>query len=122
MKIVFFALLSLFVIATTVPAHAIPVSRDQANEYFAYCMKNGKKAAPEAFGSLCACTSARVMTVITAEELAASSQKTPEGQAAQRKILTDVFANDALVVLRIRPNRIAERSPGCWLKITPDAK
>lgn len=92
MKVVFFTLLSLFVIATIVPAHAIPVSRDQANEYFAHCMKNGKKGSPAAFGNLCACTSARVMTAISAEELAASSQKTPEGQVAQRKILTDVFA------------------------------
>ena len=86
------AFLCTLLLALTAPAYATPVNRDQANEYFAQCIKNASKESPESVRNLCACSSARVMSAITAEELAVSSQKTPEGQAATKKMLVEVFA------------------------------
>lgn len=92
MKRLIAALICSLMLVATSPAQATPVNRDQANEYFAQCMKNASKESPESVRNLCACSSARVMTGITAEELAVSSQKTPEGQAAMKKMLVEVFA------------------------------
>lgn len=92
MKYILPALFCVIITMAALPAIATPVNRDQANEYFAQCIKGLKKGSPKSMHDLCACTSARVMTAITAEELAASSQKTPEGQFAFKKVLTDVYA------------------------------
>lgn len=74
-------------------AQSTPVNRDQANEYFAQCVQSGKSAPGESMRDLCACTAAKVMSQLTAEELAAlADTKTPAGQTARRKELVEVYA------------------------------
>lgn len=79
----------------SLPAHAqtTQVSRDQANEYFALCLKSGKSSPDENMRDLCACTSAKVLTEMTAEELAVlADAATPAGQSARKKELVQVYA------------------------------
>ena len=76
----------------TAHAQSTPVNRDQANEYFTQCLKSNRSA-PASMRDLCACTSAKVLTEITAEELAAlATPTTPEGQAARKKELVQIYA------------------------------
>lgn len=84
---------SLFMAALPVQAQSTPVNRDQANEYFALCLKGGKSAPGESMRDLCACTSAKAMTQMTAEDLAAlADTTTPAGQSARKKELVQVYA------------------------------
>ncbi len=85
------ALFCVSLLGLSVTAQAAPVSRDQANKYFASCTASAK-APGEAMRDLCACTAARVATMLTAEELAVMPEKTPEGQAAMKKMLVNVYA------------------------------
>lgn len=91
-----------FVLTLSFPggaAQATPVNRDQANEYFARCIASAK-APGESMRDLCACTSARILTMVSAEELAVMPEKTPAGQAAMKKMLVDVYAPCTEVVAR----------------------
>lgn len=84
---------SLLMMSLPAQAQSTPVNRDQANEYFALCLKSGRSAPGESMRDLCACTSAKLITQLTAEELAALADiTTPAGQAARRKELVQVYA------------------------------
>lgn len=84
---------SLIMATLPVQAQSTPVNRDQANEYFALCIKGSQSTLGESMRDLCACTSAKLMTQMTAEELAAlADTKTPAGQAARKKELVEVYA------------------------------
>ncbi len=84
---------SLFMLSVPAQAQSTPVNRDQANEYFALCIKGSQSTLGESMRDLCACTSAKLMTQMTAEELAAlADTKTPAGQAARKKELVQVYA------------------------------
>lgn len=86
-----FCFLFVISLAAAGMAHATPVNGDQANEYLTRCMGSAK-APHEGLRVLCTCTAARVMTMLTAEELAVMPEKTPAGQAAMKKMLVDVYA------------------------------
>ncbi len=84
---------SLFMMTLPAQAQSTPVNRDQANEYFAQCIKGSQSTLGESMRDLCACTSAKLMTQISAEELAAlADTTTPAGQAARKKELVQVYA------------------------------
>lgn len=85
MKIFVAALFSLLIVCAAT-AQATPISREQANEYYKTCMATTNPALrPDSLATLCACTSARVMTM-TAEDLASTDV------VARHKILTEVYA------------------------------
>jgi len=93
MKKVIIALLSVLFLATSLPAQATVISRDEANEFYASCMsKRAKDVKVEMMNTLCACTSARLMQSMTSEELLAMQGKTGEGRLAMDKMLMKVYA------------------------------
>ena len=93
MKHIIVALVSALLLLATLPAQARVINRDEANEYFANCMSKKSDAVKvETLTTLCACTSARLMQSLTAEELHALSGKDAVAQAATHKMLTEVYA------------------------------
>lgn len=88
------ALLCSFLLTAALPAQATAVNRDQANQYFATCIdsKANKGINAESMTALCACTSARLMQFITVEDLDMLKGGGTDGQAAQHKMLLDVYA------------------------------
>lgn len=86
-------LLCFFLLTATLPAQATAVNRDQANQYFATCIgKTTKGVNAESMTALCACTSARLMQFMAAEDLEAIKSGGSAGQTAQHKMLLDVYA------------------------------
>lgn len=84
-------ILTLFAVSSA--AQATAINRDQANEYFATCFAGKTKDVDaEAIGTLCACTSAGVMGLMTAEELKIMNTDTAEATAARHKFLMEVYA------------------------------
>ncbi len=87
------ALLSTFLLIAALPAHATQVNRDQANQYFATCISKAAAGAnANSMTALCACSSARLMQYMTAEELELLKAGGAGSQAAQHKMLLDVYA------------------------------
>ncbi len=87
------ASLCFFLLTAALPAQATAVNRDQANQYFATCISKASKGVKtESMTALCACTSARLMQFMTAEDLETIKSGGTAGQAAQHKMLMDVYA------------------------------
>lgn len=83
------------------PAQATQVSRDQANQYFATCLsKAGTGVKRESITALCACTSARLITQMTAEELHVIQANTTATRAVSNKMLLEVYAPCTEVIAR----------------------
>lgn len=92
MRTAFLPLLALVLLAVT-PAQARPVSQDTANEYFNSCMANDdERMSEEAQESLCGCTSAQLLLVMTAEDIEKMSPApgTP-GRVPYDKMLTHAY-------------------------------
>lgn len=96
----FTAMLSclMFVLGVS-PAQATAINRNQANEYYNRCIASAT-APGDSMSEVCACTAARMMTLLSAEELAVMPEKNPAGQAAMKKMLVDVYAPCTEVVAR----------------------
>lgn len=75
------------------PAMATAINRDQANEYYARCAAQVTDSSDmKSVTTMCACTSAGVMSLMSYEELNSMNESTAEGTAARHKFLVEVYA------------------------------
>lgn len=92
MKILFLFLL----VAFSFPAHAqTPVSKEQANAYFANCVKAPPQPglSAKAQQMVCACTAARMTQFFTIEDMkTATTPNAPGQREAFNRMMVDVYA------------------------------
>ena len=82
-----------------IPSYAsaqTPVSKEQANTYFASCVKNAsqeKRFSQNAQQMFCACTAARLTQFFSVEDMQVmTSQTDPNARIALNKMIVDVYA------------------------------
>lgn len=72
---------------------ATPVSRDEANQYYQSCIRQDSAATgPENMRMLCSCAAAKIVEVLTQEELQSLSPEAAQNRPVRDKILLDVYA------------------------------
>lgn len=92
MKFILLTLSALCLLVTSAPARAEPVSQDTANDYYKACMTpDDERMSDDAQESLCGCTSAQMMLVMTAEDIKTMSPKPGPGRAAYDKMLAEAY-------------------------------
>lgn len=91
---VFIAALFAWILATPFPAQAqTAISNETANRYFTQCMaSDDPRMSDEAQEHLCSCTSVKMMSVMTDEDMAILSRDPGPGRVAYDKMLADAYA------------------------------
>ena len=75
------------------PAHATPVSKDTANQYFQNCKKQqDPRFSADIQELFCACTAVQLTKSFTLEEMQATAQQSQAGRNATNKLITEVYA------------------------------
>lgn len=81
---------ALLLLLFTGPAFATPISKEQANNYYANCKAQpGAGMRPESHDAMCACTSVKMMEAMTVEDVQAMSSG---DKNAQNKMFIEVYA------------------------------
>jgi hypothetical protein len=92
MKLILLGLSALCLLAAPLSARAEPVSQDTANAYYTACMApDDERMSETAQESLCGCSSAQLMLVMTAEDIQTMSPDPGPGRAAYDKMLAEVY-------------------------------
>lgn len=88
-----FTLTILLMLYASADAQATPVSRDEANQYYQNCVKQDSAATgPENMRMLCSCAAAKIVEVMTQEELQSLSPEAAQNRPVRDKMLLDVYA------------------------------
>ena len=87
-----YLLLACFALIAT-SAHATPITKDMANNYYGSCMaKTTEGMSAESQKLLCACTAANMMNNMSVEDVKAMAQQDQNGRNATNKMVVDVYA------------------------------
>lgn len=88
-----FILTLLPVLYLSISAHATPVSRDVANEYYKNCAaQSDPRFSQDTQNLFCACTAVKLMENYTIEDMQATARQDASARKATNKMITDVYA------------------------------